>query len=253
MKFINPMRRTVRARSAQMVFMLWTAGILFFCGMRAAAQAEETTQWSQFSLARFFDSPVVFCTVIGIFAVFILFYIVVAIRASALERQAASWAGEKALAELVDALTTPDAIHAFVHLRWLRSERLYTILLKLLPREEAASQIKTLLNDLPSENDRKALEDELLLPKTNRKARRKPLARLFDDRDEILRRLLMQSLRQAKTGGPVNVYVIYLLEDLGATEARPLLERLLGTGEIPSTILQNALRRIPQAQEAKAK
>ena len=253
MKFIHPMRRTIRAWSVRMVLILWTTGIVFLCRVRIGAQAEGTTRWTEFSLARFFDSPVVFWTVMGIFAAFMLFSIIVAIRTSLLERRAASWAGEKCLSELVDALTTPDAIHAFVHLRRLRSERLYSKLLKRLPKKEAAHQVRILLADLPAENDRKALEEELLSLKLNRKARRKPLARLFDERDEILRRLLMQSLRQARTGGPVNVYLIYLLEDLGATEARPILERLLGTGEIPSTILQNALRRIPQAQEAKAK
>ncbi|MFH1741806.1 MAG: hypothetical protein ABIH23_22610 [bacterium] len=219
----------------------------------AGAQVEQMGWWSEFSLARVFDSPVVFGTVLGIFGLFVLFYIVVAIRSAALERAAKVWAGDLGLAELVAALGTPDANLAFVHIRWLRSERLYTWLRKRLAGERGARMLKQLLADLPDKEGNKQIEDQLLSSESDKKTRQAALVQLFEHRDEQLQRLLLTGLRQTKTGGSVSVYLIYLLEDLAVSEARPLLERLLTAGEIPTHILENALRRIPQPQEAKAK
>ena len=219
----------------------------------AGAQVTRMGWWSEFSLARVFDSPAVFGTVLGIFGLFVLFYIIVAIRASALERAANAWAGDRGLAELVTALATPDANLAFVHIRWLRSERLYMWLLKRLPGESGTQKVQQLLSDLSEKEGRDQLESQLLSSDSDKKTRQKALVQLFERRDEQLQRLLLSDLRQIKTGGSVSVSLIYLLEDLAVSEARPLLERLLTAGKIPTPILKNALRRIPQPQEAKVK
>lgn len=209
--------------------------------------------WDEFSLARFFDSPVIFGTVMGITGLFVLFYIIVALRASALERTAADWAGDRWLAELVEALDESDDQLAFVRIRYLRSERLYTRLFKHLPAEEAAKEAKSLLAGLPDNDETERLRRDVLSSESNKDTRREALIQLSERRDEQLQRLLMARLRQVKGGGSVSVHVVYLLEDLAASEARPLLERLLSSGEIPERILRSALRRIPRAQATKAK
>jgi hypothetical protein len=209
--------------------------------------------WEEFSLARFFDSPIIFATVMGMTGLFILFSMAVALWAASLERAAAAWAGHRGLPELVAALDGSEAQLAFVRIRRLRSERLYSWLLKRLPRESATREVQMLLADLPDDGESKRLKQDLLSSQSGKNTRRQALLRLFERRDEQLQRLLMARLREAKDGGSVSEHLVYLLEDLDASEARPFLERLLGRGEAPESILRNALRRIPEVEETKAK
>ncbi len=219
----------------------------------AYAQPEEMGWWDEFSLARLFDSPIVFGTVMGICGIFLLFYFILALKASRLEQSAQVWAGDRGLSDLVQALGTPSDHLAFVQIRKLRSERLYSKLVKELPRKDSSQQVEKLLDDLPKNDEREKLRKELLASDTGKKTRQKALLRLFELRDSELRRLLMSSLKEAKSDNEVSVSVVYLLEDLAASEARPLLERLLSAGKMPAPILKNALRRIPYPNEAKAK
>ena len=209
--------------------------------------------WEEFSLARFFDSPIIFATVMGMTGLFILFSTAVALWAASLERAAAAWAGYRGLPELVAALDGSEAQLAFVRIRRLRSERLYTWLLKRLPGESTTREVQMLLADLPDDGESKRLKQDLPLSQSDKNTRRQALLRLFERRDEQLQRLLMARLREVKDGGSVSEHLVYLLEDLDASEARPFLERLLGRGEVPESILRNALRRIPEVEETKAK
>jgi len=209
--------------------------------------------WGEFSVARIFDSPTLFATVMSICGLFVLFYIVMAVRAGGLERAAAVWAANRGLAELVSALDTADGQLAFVRIRHLRSERFYRRLLNRLPAAAAAKEVQMLLGDLPDDEKTGGLDKDLLSSESGKKTRREALIHLFERRDEQVKRLLMARLKEVRESGSVSVFVVYLLEDLAASEARPFLERLLSRGDIPRSILRNALRRIPQPQEAKAK
>ena len=251
-------QRNNRATLKERITIVWlsvslSVTFLMLAPWAARAQSEEMGWWDEFSLARLFDSPIVFGTVMGVCVFFVLVYIIMAIKASRLEESAAAWAGNRRLAELVDALGTPNDHLAFVQIRKLRSERLFSRLLKDLPGEDAAAQIHRLTDDLPKKDETEKLQEQIVASGTDKKTRRKALLRLFELRDEELRRLLMSALKQAKSENEVSVSIIYLLEDLGASEARPFLERLLSAGKMPAPILKNALRRIPYPNEAKAK